>query len=114
MYSERDREVSIPQRVRSRPSPTWRMLKSMTPWVPGHDPVDRAVQPGGVRVGKTPTMGRQTPAFIRARTLGMWPASAKRFTSSMLAPSMPATMARRAGTALMGSLLGKLPMEDVE
>ena len=56
-------------------------------------------------MGKTPTMGRQTPAFIRARTLGMWPASAMFFTSSMLAPSRPATMARRAGAALMGSLL---------
>ena len=105
MYSERDREVSMPQRVRSSGWPTWRMLKSRIPWVPGHEPVDRAVQPGGVSVGKTPTMGRHTPASISARTLGMWPASAMFFTSSMLAPSIPATMARLAGAVLMGSLL---------
>ena len=87
----------MPQTVSSRRPPGLRMLKSMTSWLPGQEPVDVAVQPGGVRVGNTPIIGRRTPLPARAARLGMCPPSIIRDTSSMLAPSMPITMARFAG-----------------
>lgn len=57
-YSDFERRVLIPHNVSVKGCPSARMLKSVTSCVPGHEPVERAVQPGGVSVGNTPTMGR--------------------------------------------------------
>ena len=65
----------MPQTVSSSRPPSLRMLKSMTPWLPGHAPVEVAVQPGGVSVGKTPIMGRWAPRSSSLPRWGMWPPS---------------------------------------
>ena len=55
----------MPQIVSVSGWPSARMLKSITPCVPGQEPVESAVQPGGVSVGKTPIIGRWTPRSNR-------------------------------------------------
>jgi hypothetical protein len=71
------------------------------PCVPGHEPVEVAVHPGGVNVGKTPIMGFHAPCRANFARCGISPHSIKFFTSSIAAPSIPFTMARFAGGIAM-------------
>src|SRR6185437_9735007 len=96
-YSDFERRVLMPQTVWVSGWPRARMLKSITWWVPGQEPVERAVQPGGVKVGKTPIIGRCAPASKSRFRFGAWPQAIIFLTSSMLAPSIPITIARFAG-----------------
>jgi hypothetical protein len=73
------------------------MLKSATSCEPGQQPVIMLVQPGGVSVGSTPSISRWQPVSISRPRFGACPRSTMCLTISMLAPSSPITIARRAG-----------------
>ena len=69
----------------------------MIPCVPCQLPLNSDVQPHGVKVGCVPSIGRETPFASSFAMFGARPQAAMRRHSSMLAPSVPISIAFLAG-----------------